>query len=643
MNIKFNSATYSFLILLFSSLIFIGASSNMPSKENNFYLSNYSIFKPGDEVKVNIYHYENRRLDLELALLKVSDPVKLFNNLSSNKRRYNFDIWGENNQFLLENTERIKSWKDFIDRNNFYQNYLNLGKIENPGLYILQVKNQSQIAYCPILVTNYSIISKEFNSSLLATVVDIQTGEIIRNSEIIVFAKDSAQKRLRPDKDGIFLEKTNASNNDIQLFAKVKDEIIPFNVYSFFGQENNWNLVGYVYTNQPVYRPSQVVNFKAILRLTKGNETKNFENQTCKVKITSPQNKTVFSEELTTNDFGTINGSFILDDEADLGNYTIEISQDNYRVYGNFSVEEYKKPEFKVLVNTEFNHYSIGDTINGSVSAEYYFGAKVKNATVKVNIFKQQYWFPWWRGHRFAWFYDSFEKIRPYPGFGNELVQQIEGELDENGKFNFSIKPLSEKEYDFRYNIVAEVTDQSRIAISGSKEVLVSRGLFSISSSTEKYFYKPNEEVKIKVNITDFDNKGVQTDFKVIIIYPEDKLYRPSHLKDTIISKTNQNGIGLALFKPRGNVSGYFSYQVIAIDKKENEISSGGSFYVGDYQNYFQTRFSNQIEIVTDKDVYEIGDTLTAIIFTPIQSQQFLLTLETDEVLNYKILTSKNH
>ncbi|MCS7054350.1 MAG: hypothetical protein NZM09_11545, partial [Ignavibacterium sp.] len=47
--------------------------------------------------------------------------------------------------------------------------------------------------------------------------------------------------------------------------------------------------------------------------------------------------------------------------------------------------------------------------------------------------------------------------------------------------------------------------------------------------------------------------------------------------------------------------------------------------------------------IVTDKDVYEIGDTLTAIIFTPIQSQQFLLTLETDEVLNYKILTSKNH
>ena len=642
-NKKINSPVYSSLILLILSLIFIGASSNIHTEKNNFYLSNYSLYKPDDDVKVNIYSYSNRSLDLDLTLLKVIDPIKLFNSLVSNRKRYNFDIWGENNQFLLKNTEKIKSWKDFIDKRNFYQDYLNLGKIEKPGLYILQAKDQSQIAYCPILVTNYSIISKEFNSNLLAMVVDIQTGEIIKNSEILGFDKSSNQKKFKTDKEGIFLERINSLKNGIQLFAKAKDEIIPFNINSFFGRENNWNLIGYIYTNQPVYRPSQVVNFKAILRLTKGNETKNFENQTFIVKITSPQNKTIFSDALTTNEFGTLNGSFKLDDEADLGNYSIEISQDNYRVYGNFSVEEYKKPEFKVLVNTDLNHYSAGDKIKGSVSAEYYFGAKVQNASVKVSIFKQQYWFPWWRGHRFAWFYDSFEKIRPYPGLGNELIKQIQGELDENGNFNFHLEPLNEKESDFRYNIVAEVTDLSRRAISGSKEVLVSRGMFSLSSSTEKYFYQPNEEVKIKINITDFDEKGVQTEFKVIIGYPEDKLYRPAQIKDTIIGKTNQNGIGLALFRPRGNVSGYFSYQVVAIDKKGNEVISGGSFYVGDYRNYFQTRFSNQIEIVTDKDVYEIGDTLTTIIFTPIESQQFLLTFETDEVLIYEILTSKNH
>jgi len=642
-NSKSNSTVYFILILILSSLIFNVASSNQSLNNDVFYLSNHSLFKPGDEIRINIHHYGNQILDMELTLIKVIDPIKFLDGLHSKKRSYNFDIWGENNQFLLENTERIKTWKDFIDRRNYYQNFLNVGKIEKSGLYILQVKHLSQIAYCPILVTECSIISKEFRSTLLAAVVDIKTGEVIKNAELIIVNKNSELKRIPPEKDGVFIENIGKNNSEIILYAKCREEIIPFNIYSIFGDENYWNLIGYVYTNQPVYRPPQTVNFKAILRLIKGNETKNFQNQTCRVKITSPKNKTIFSEELKTNDFGTLNGYFKLDDEADLGNYSIEISQDDYRVYGSFSVEEYKKPEYKVMVNTDLNHYSLGDSIIGTVSAEYYFGAKVKNASVIVKVYKQQYWFPWWRAHRFGWFYDSFEKIRPYYGYSNELVKQIEGELDDNGNFNFIIEPLFEKEYDYKYNITAEVTDLSRRAVSGSKEILISRGLFSISSSTEKYFYKKNEEVKIKVNINDFEDKGVQTDFKIVITYPDDKLSRPYPIKDTLFGRTNQNGLGLGLFKPRVNVSGYFSYQVIAIDKKGNEVSSGGSFFIGDYQDYFQTRYSNQTEIVTDKDVYEIGDTLTAIIFTPFESQQFLLTLETDEILSYKVLTSSNH
>lgn len=613
-------------------------------KQNEmFYVSNNSIFKPGDEASVNFYFYGNHKLDLELKLLKVNNPIKLFNNLSSNRRRYNFDIWGANNQFLVENSELIRKWDDTYDIRRMYHNKLKLGKIEKAGLYILQIKYKTQVAYCPILVTNYAIISKEFKSNLLAAVVDIKTGEINRGSEILLFDKMNELKMLLPDKDGIFLVQILSDDSDIQLYAKTKDEIIPFNVYSIFNNESKWNLIGYIYTNQPVYRPSQTVNFKGILRLNKGNENKNFENQICRIKISSPQNKTVYSDEITTNEFGTLNGSFILDENADLGNYTIEIIHNNERVYGNFSVEEYKKPEFKVLVQTNSNHYSFGDTISGNVSAEYYFGSKVKDATVKINVFKQHFWMPWWRGHRFGWFYDSFEKIRPFYGYGNELVEQIEGELDENGILNFSFIPQSEKEFDFKYNFVAEVTDQSRRTISGSKEVLISRGSFSISSSPEKYFYQQNEEVKIKVNISDFEQKGVETDFKLIVTYPDDKLYRPYPFRDTLTGRTNRNGIGLIMFRPKGGITGYFSYTIVAFDKKKNVISSNGSFYIGNFDDYFDAKSSNQIEIVTDKDIYQEGDTLSAIIFTPIESQQFLLTIETDEVLFHKVLVSKNN
>ncbi len=70
-----------------------------------------------------------------------------------------------------------------------------------------------------------------------------------------------------------------------------------------------------------------------------------------------------FSQKsLKTNEFGTISSSFILDENADLGDYSIQISQEGRNYYGSFSVEEYKKPEYLVKVKTDKEQYAAGDT-----------------------------------------------------------------------------------------------------------------------------------------------------------------------------------------------------------------------------------------------------------------------------------------
>ena len=635
---KFSKQILNFLIL--SSLILIGASSTLPSKyeDSAFQLSNYSVFKPGENVIVNIYYYnKNISNQLKLSLFKIEDPIRFFINLSTNQRRYNFDIWGKDNQFLLENSFLVKSWNYSLDKRTSYFNKLEIGIIEKPGIYILQVRSDLQVAYCPILVTNIAVISKEFNSQILATVVDIKTGKILKNAEFFMIPNLDKIQKYSPESDGVLLLKTKDLKSDFQLFAKIRDELIPFNVYSFLGTDEAESFLGYVYTNQPIYRPGQEVNFKAILRTLTKNKIKNFENHNFLVKITSPQNKNIFSQEMTTNEFGTLNGNIILSEEAELGTYLIEIQKDNKKIYGSFLVEEYKKPEFKVFVHTSSNQYALGDTIKGIVSAEYYFGKKVVDGAVKVNIYKQRFWlipFPQNRTMHF----NSFQKIYPPYNYENELVQQITGFLNQNGEFEFSFEPNYEKESDFRYKIVAEVSDQSRRTILGSKEVVVSRGLFTISASTEKYFYLLDEEVKIRIKATDFENNPVRTDFLLIITYPDDKLLRPAPVKDTLFGKTNADGTALVLFKPRGSLTGHYAYTVIAKDKRNNEISSYGSFYYGNHKEFFSTNFSNQIEIVTDKDIYEFGETVRALIYTPTNTQEFLLTIETNEVLDYKIL-----
>ena len=64
---------------------------------------------------------------------------------------------------------------------------------------------------------------------------------------------------------------------------------------------------------------------------------------------------------------------------------------------------------------------------------------------------------------------------------------------------------------------------------------------------------------------------------------------------------------------------------VIAYDEKGRKITATGSFYIGNYETY---KNNGNIEILTDKETYESGDTLTAFISLPQKDVDVLLTYE---------------
>jgi uncharacterized protein YfaS (alpha-2-macroglobulin family) len=60
----------------------------------------------------------------------------------------------------------------------------------------------------------------------------------------------------------------------------------------------------------------------------------------------------VFKQVLKTNSNGSFNGSYEIEDNAALGDYYIYAELDKGQQYtGTFSVEEYKKPEYKVALS----------------------------------------------------------------------------------------------------------------------------------------------------------------------------------------------------------------------------------------------------------------------------------------------------
>ncbi len=639
-----------FLAAVFITTFFIGGSTRLPliDENENFYLSNYTTFAPGDAAKINLYSYSPKSGKFTFKLLKIEDPVRFFTLLDQNNSRYAFDIWGKDKSLLLRYTSLVKEW-DFKPsaKNNYNLGEISIGKIDEPGIYIVQAIRNDIVGYCAIVVTNYAMIYKNNQKEVLAFIADAKTGDFVKKARFDFYQSGKLIGSKIADKEGLLfanlLDLKGIENSNVQLFGYSGDEIVLSDPYFYFNRNQNEYLTAYIYTQQPVYRPSQEVNFKAIFRNKKGNEILNLPDIKFDISVKSPKNKEVYAGHAETNEFGSLSGNFMLDGEADLGYYSIILTKDGISYYGSFTVEEYKKPEYKVSVETDRNQYANGDKIVTTVSADYYFGSPVKNATVQINIYKQNYWRPWWYWSEWAWFYKGFRNDR-YFGGQQEMIHQESGVLNEDGKYEFNYKIESDKNYDYQYIISAVVTDASRRAITGSSQAFVTRGSFTISTSPDKYFFQQGKDVKIKVNASDFSDKPVQTDFRVIINYPNTyKSIKMKSVSDTIYTKTNETGSAVVTFKPQNDRTGYFNYRVIAFDEKEREIEASSSFYIGDVNDYYYQRTNAGLEILTDKDSYEKGDSLIAYVFLQDNNQELLLTYETDKILYYKKLKPENN
>ena len=185
-----SSSTGQRLLMLITFLLplFLGSSNQKLLNENdNFYLSNYSTFSPGSRISVNLYNYGRTGGTYKFRLFEIEDPVGFFSSINKNNMRYSFDIFGSRKEVLLRYTIVKKEWKDYIP-SGYYGNSKNvsIGKIEKPGIYIVQAIKGEKVAYCGIVVSDLSLIYKNSGREILAYVANAQTSEFILNSRISI-------------------------------------------------------------------------------------------------------------------------------------------------------------------------------------------------------------------------------------------------------------------------------------------------------------------------------------------------------------------------------------------------------------------------------------------------------------------------
>lgn len=104
--------------------------------------------------------------------------------------------------------------------------------------------------------------------------------------------------------------------------------------------------------------------------------------------------------DITIDANSNFHGEFILPKTAPLGRYTFELDipdeyGNSYTVYNNgeFFIDAYKKPVFKVSSEVPKSDVFVGDSVDIPGHAEYYFGGALGGAEYQYSLLSQNYYF----------------------------------------------------------------------------------------------------------------------------------------------------------------------------------------------------------------------------------------------------------
>lgn len=285
-------------------------------------------------------------------------------------------------------------------------------------------------------------------NSLLRAYEYIKEGEA--TSDSLGFAK----AELAPSKDSYYSRSYR---------VKIKHKSDELYTEDYFYEYKN-NSVPYeqpftqFFLDRAIYRPGQTIYFKGIMlsRLTNGKNPHIVPNMAAEVVFYDVNSQEVARIKVTSNDFGSFQGSFTAPSAGLTGSMRLYCTHGNSYQY--FRVEEYKRPKFEVTFNPLEGSFKVEEPVLVKGLAKAYAGNAIDDAKVQYRVVRQTS-FPYWRWWMWGWH-------NPY----NQAQQEIIfGESKTNGEGIFEIKfdaiidksIPKERQPVFTYTVYADVTDNT--------------------------------------------------------------------------------------------------------------------------------------------------------------------------------------
>ena len=472
------------------------------------------------------------------------------------------------------------------------------------------------------------------------------------------------------------------------------DGIAPWNFWFdtsdtryYYGSLQRYN--AYIHTDRMLYLPGEEVYIHGILRENNGKLVVP-KNKNYTVTVTDSFWKTLSSQAVQINEFGSFSVKSPLPKEADMGTYTVQLigeTPDTSYIpggYTNFQVEIFKNPTFQITVDAEWieldngviavkkeankdvsnwwyeSVYNGAFTLNAKVLARYYNGAILKNANFSYKILRKEYWGDNYWAECFWWCYyegntefytewvwrldgDGYGIIRTPVDFTSfyadykyiievTVIDPLTGETITSA-WNLIVKlPAEVKEYN-PASIANVVPDRKFISAWD-----VFRAWIRFNDTPWKLGY--NNKYEYKIVAKQYTNRIIQ-DVRWVsrsVLKEEDTVISSGVLTSTGRLLTQS---GILIFTGKYQNSGEYNLVIQPIwysGSDETRISRTAFYVYGTGNAKNPIIDDNKIHVFTEKPVYKLGETWKILVRLPFNQGKILLTTEKWGVIDKKYI-----
>ncbi|MCX6552352.1 MAG: MG2 domain-containing protein [Acidobacteria bacterium] len=536
---------------------------------------------------------------------------------------------------LLNAAGLVASWREILPPVRDAETRRIPLDVKEPGIYVVEAVSAPLKAYTIVMVSDIGLVTKTAPGQILVYATNRMSGEPQKGCDIQTLINGKSIGSSKTGDDGVVMAtfETDRPESVISV-GRCGSQVTATDPGSWSLSDARRELVGYIYTDKPIYRPGHTVRLKGVLRWRAGGQLTVFDGKQIEVSIADGNDKVLFRETRPVDAFGSVSAAFTLPAGASLGYYAITMTSADEKANGSFEVQEYRKPEFEVTVASPDRFVVQGAKVQATITARYYFGQPVAGGSVTYVVHRQAYYSP------LRWNDDSEEEGGGWWGGGEEASEETV-RLNDQGTATVSIPTdPAENRRDYSIRIEARVTDASNREVSGHTLAHCTYGTYMVTADTDRYVQKPGGAVQVSAKAMDY--LGVPQPNLTLravlesVIYTEGRWSEPTY-------KPIANGAMTTDADGRGSWSltlpkepGSYRFRVSG-DSGGREVEDTAHVWVTGAASDVTDESDTYLELIADQASYKPGDTARLVVRGGAVTAPVLVTKEGKSISYYRV------